>query len=188
MKLVTTRPNVARPNDGTSVFAMIKIALKSFTHNLYLRVGNSSGILSLQINIKCSTAHQNLWETSISPLKAGNECRSQIQISDFRNEWLLSMLYSSNSSLTARLQALKAKRDVDEHNRNRLYQFKVRNYTSFMIPYYVTEAKSIHSKRISTASLTNFTVVVKVFTLSSTPLSRNLQSTAVWTFSLHGNT
>jgi len=50
------------------------------------------------------------------------------------------------------------------NNRDRLYQFKVCNYANFMLFYHATEAKSIHSKYItSTVSLTNFTVVVKVF-------------------------
>jgi hypothetical protein len=53
---------------------------------------------------------------------------------------------------------------VDEHNRDRLYLFKVCTYANFMLSYHATEAKSIHSKYIiGTVSLTNFTVVVKVF-------------------------
>jgi len=73
---------------------------------------------------------------------------------------------------------------VNEHNRDCLYQFKVCNYANLMLSYHATEAKSIHSKHIiSTASLTNFTVVVKVFhaqiniaiTKSATEFSTNFQ-------------
>lgn len=90
---------------GASLIAHIITALKNVTqthtHTLYLHVGNNSVIFSSQITINCSTAHQDLWGTNTSPMNAGNEYRSPTQVSDFRNESLLLMLYGSNSSLTA---------------------------------------------------------------------------------------
>ena len=120
-------------------------------------------MFSSQITINCSTAQQDLWGTNSSPMNARIEYRTQIRISDFRNEWLLLMLYSSNSSLTAIATGLEGQTEC-EQNRDCLYLFKVRNYANFTLSYHATEAKSIHSKCIiSTVSLTNFTVVVKVF-------------------------
>ena len=69
---------------------------------------------------------------------------------------------------------MKAKRNVNEHNKDHLYQFKECNYANFMLFHHATEAKSIHSKYIiSTVSLTNLTVVVKVFHPQITAITKS---------------
>ena len=85
LKVVTTRPNVSCYM--VLMLLLIKTAVKIFTHTLYLHVVDNTGILSAQIIINCSTAHQDLWGSNISSMNAGTYViPPQIHISDFRND------------------------------------------------------------------------------------------------------